>query len=230
MRSPPEYGYAGVPTGAEVAPGIVELFRGETRVAYGIVVSSKGKVVTKASELIEPITCRMSNGVTLPAAILKVSPEHDLALLSVDAADLKSIRISTSDRSSPSCLAVAVMSKERIEPGVVAHSTQAIASDDGILPFHRNEVEDVSDGLKVIDDQSLQTLNVPIKKGDKILSFCRGIVGVKNEWERLDKSTVFQVKGTAGDPVQLRVHRNGGEVTFRMPLHPTVDRLPDTSA
>lgn len=216
---------------AQVAPGVVELFSGETRVAHGIVVSSKGTVLTKASELIEPITCRLSNGVTLPAAILKVSPEHDLALLSVEAADLKSIRISMFDRSSPSCLAVAVMSKERLEPGVIAHSTQAIASHDGIiLPLPGNAVEDGPEGLKVTDDQWLQTLNVPLKKGDEILSFCRSFVGTKNEWEKLDKSTYLQVKGTAGDPVQLRVRRNGEVFTFRMPLFPPVLRLPNTSA
>ncbi len=215
----------------EVAPRVVELLYGEKRVAYGIAVSSKGTVLTKASELIEPVSCRLANGVTLPVSILKVSREHDLALLSIETDDLKPVKFSTSSHVLPRSLATAVLSSERFEIGVVAHSAQAIATDEGFLPFRRNAIDDGQDCLKVIDDEWLQTLNVPIKKGDEILRYSRSLVGDPSEWEKLDKATAFQGKGTAGDPLQLLVRRNNEEFTLRMSLFPTnYPGLPDTNA
>ncbi|MEC9352072.1 MAG: hypothetical protein VYD81_02040, partial [Planctomycetota bacterium] len=54
------------------------------KAALGTVVSKKGEVLTKASEMKGKIECRLADGGTLPARVVAVSERHDLALLQLE--------------------------------------------------------------------------------------------------------------------------------------------------
>jgi serine protease Do len=59
--------------------------------AYGTIVKSDGWIVTKASELKSPIICKLKDGRELEAKIVGVQEKYDLAMLKVNATDLKPI-------------------------------------------------------------------------------------------------------------------------------------------
>lgn len=72
--------------------GCVVLVRsGQNDVAWGTIVGPDGWIVTKADELEPPITCRLPDGRELPAEIIGISPQHDVAMLKIDARDLPEI-------------------------------------------------------------------------------------------------------------------------------------------
>ncbi len=80
---------------AQVVAGVrrcVVLIRsGGNDVAWGTIVGPDGWIVTKADELKPPITCRLPDGRELPADIVGISSQHDVAMLKIDARDLPEI-------------------------------------------------------------------------------------------------------------------------------------------
>jgi serine protease Do len=80
--------------GAEpnVGRGVVSVLADDNQVALGTVVSADGDILTKASELPEgPLSCRLPDGSTLPAARRGVDSKWDVALLKVKAASLPTL-------------------------------------------------------------------------------------------------------------------------------------------
>lgn len=65
---------------------VVECFG--RQVAFGTVVDRDGLLLTKASELTGPATCRLADGRVLPAEVVGADPAFDLALLKVAADNL----------------------------------------------------------------------------------------------------------------------------------------------
>src|SRR5205085_1417434 len=59
--------------------------------ALGAIVAGDGWIITKASELKGKIVCRLKDGRDYDAKIIGVHPEHDIALLKVDATELKPV-------------------------------------------------------------------------------------------------------------------------------------------
>lgn len=64
----------------------------------GTVVGADGWIATKYSELHDPIVCRLPDGHQLPAKVVGIDSHYDLALLKVDAKDLKSVDWSDDDK------------------------------------------------------------------------------------------------------------------------------------
>jgi len=64
----------------------------------GTVVGADGWIATKYSELHDPIVCRLSDGKQLPAKVVGFDSHYDLAMLKVDAKDLKSVDWSDDDK------------------------------------------------------------------------------------------------------------------------------------
>ena len=73
---------------AEVAEATVEVRADGKRVAFGGIVGRDGWVVTKADEVKGPVTCRLKDGRDLPARLVGVDRDVDLAMLKIDAKDL----------------------------------------------------------------------------------------------------------------------------------------------
>lgn len=212
----------------KVTPAVVEIWSGKTRIAFGIVVDADGEVLTKASELKEPIRCRSVSGIEYPASIIKVSREHDLALLNIEATGLQTIQFGKEANVVPGTLATIALPDRNTEIGVVAHGKQAIASDPGILPFLLSDIEETKDGLKLIDDEWIRTarvtgkVNIPLKKGDEIVAFSDHVLLEQPKWRKLSKPMAVKQLGTAGDPVHLRVRRGGRELNLSFPLSGTM--------
>jgi serine protease Do len=57
----------------------------------GTIVSQDGFIITKYSELKEPITCRLADGRHFPARVVGEDPSYDLAMLKIDATELKPV-------------------------------------------------------------------------------------------------------------------------------------------
>ncbi|MBI3910029.1 MAG: trypsin-like peptidase domain-containing protein [Armatimonadetes bacterium] len=73
--------------------GAVRLFSGSQEVAWGLVVSSEGDVLTKASELPEgEITCVLADGRRLPAVRQRTDEKWDVALLKVPGGEVEPVR------------------------------------------------------------------------------------------------------------------------------------------
>lgn len=78
---------------ASIRQSLAEVWDESRRVAYGLVVSKDGRIVTKLSLLSDSISCRVNGGRKLKARVIFESKESDLALLKVDASGLAPARI-----------------------------------------------------------------------------------------------------------------------------------------
>lgn len=86
---------------AEVTPDffrsvVVITIKGE-QAALGVVVSADGYIISKSSELTEPLNARLASGRSLPARIIGRADEHDVALLKIDATNLTAIPFKDGD-------------------------------------------------------------------------------------------------------------------------------------
>ncbi len=68
------------------------------RRAQGVIVGADGLVLTKASEMSGRIVCELVDGRELDARLLATDPEHDLALLGIEAGELVPIAWSEDER------------------------------------------------------------------------------------------------------------------------------------
>jgi serine protease Do len=74
-----------------VRRSVVMVLSGERLVAQGTVVGAEGWVLTKASDLSDPIVCQFADGRRLEASVAGKSWEHNLALLKVAAKGLPAV-------------------------------------------------------------------------------------------------------------------------------------------
>jgi S1-C subfamily serine protease len=86
------------PVVGSAAPSVVRILNDAKQVALGIVVDRDGLILTKASEVEheKTIVCKLPDGRSLPARIVRADTGNDIALLSVDAKDLTPVRWTTS--------------------------------------------------------------------------------------------------------------------------------------
>lgn len=77
---------------AESRKATTRVLANDLQVALGVIVSADGLVITKASELYGKITCGLYDGRQVPAEIVGVNEEHDVAMLRVDARELPVVR------------------------------------------------------------------------------------------------------------------------------------------
>jgi serine protease Do len=72
----------------KVSKSTVRIQCGGKDTALGVVVSTDGFILTKHSDLVEPLTVKFANGTELNGKLVGVNPEHDLAMLKVLAGGL----------------------------------------------------------------------------------------------------------------------------------------------
>ncbi|MEN0109280.1 MAG: PDZ domain-containing protein [Planctomycetota bacterium] len=77
----------------EFRDATVEVRSGGKRVAMGGVVGPNGWIVTKASRCTPPVVCVLRDGRKLPAELIGVDPEIDVAMLKVEATGLPSLEL-----------------------------------------------------------------------------------------------------------------------------------------
>ena len=104
------------------------------RAALGTIVSARGFVLTKASEMRGDIICTLADGVELPAVIVGIRDDYDLAMLKISGGDLTPARWSKSPEPVPgSWLATPGHGTIPIAIGVVSASSREIAPPRGVL-------------------------------------------------------------------------------------------------
>jgi serine protease Do len=109
------------PIASQLPSIAVEVFADGKRRALGTIVASDGLVLTKASVLAGPVSCRLGDGRKIPARVQKRSRELDLALLKIDAAGLPEARWSRKDdRIVPGKLIAALVPGQQPRAGVVS--------------------------------------------------------------------------------------------------------------
>lgn len=93
-RGPPELAGAEAEVrrrAGSVKGSLVTILDGDEPVALGAIVTRDGGIVTRAGALGEAPSCRLADGRTEPAKVVRVSREDDVALLRIAAADLPAI-------------------------------------------------------------------------------------------------------------------------------------------
>jgi len=197
------------------------------RRCLGTVVSSEGCVLTKASELYGRIACRLADGRVLPATVVNVSREHDLALLKIEATGLPQIRWSGRQQIPVGSFVGAMRYQEPPVVGIVALATHYVPRAAGYLVF--GEVKDGKDGVEVTKLRGIweypgemhKGKEGPLRKGDVILHVEGHLTPDLKTFEAVTKheGPSWEVPFViAGDPIRVGVKRDGKDLELRYPL------------
>lgn len=118
---------------ASASASTVNILSDGDKVALGTVIDARGWIMTKASELAEPVVCELADGRSLTAEIVGIDNENDMALLRVEAEDLTSAVWRTSPILLGSWLAVPSPSGDPVSIGVVSVAPREIHPQPGVL-------------------------------------------------------------------------------------------------
>jgi serine protease Do len=132
------------PVVEDASKSTVRVYVDGKRKALGTVVDASGYVATKASELQgKTIECEVHGGRKLVATLVGIDKERDLAMVKLDAADLKAIV--WSDATAPgvgSWVATPGLDKDPLSVGVVSVDVRPIARARGALAVVLSESND----------------------------------------------------------------------------------------
>ena len=117
-------------------------------VALGTIVGANGWILTKASELSGEITCKVPGKGHHRAKIVGVHQAYDLAMLKIDADDLRAVAFNQSSQYfAGKWVAAAGGDQDPIAVGVVSVSRREIPADQGVLGVM---IEQTDDGPRVV--------------------------------------------------------------------------------
>ncbi len=197
------------------------------RRCLGTIVSNEGHVLTKASELYGRISCRLADGRVLPANVVNVSREHDLALLRIEATALPQIRWSGRQQIPVGSFVGAMRYQEPPVVGVVALPTHNVPRAAGYLVV--GEVKDGKGGVEVTELRGLweypgdirKGKEGPLRKGDVIRHVEGHLTPDLKTFEAVTKheGPSWEVPFViAGDPIRVGVKRDGKDLELQYPL------------
>lgn len=153
----------------EARQATVQIRCNRTRVALGGLVGPDGWILTKASRLDGPVTCRLIDGRELDARVVGVDSDYDLAMLKIEAKQLAYFNLlptSKSDKKRPGAskgiasssdtedgdwIATVGASLNPVAVGVVSVGPRSIPRRPGFLGIARDEAHEVSKtpGVKI---------------------------------------------------------------------------------
>lgn len=172
------------------------------QIALGTVVSSDGLVLTKASELKGDLFCEFASGDVVPAKIIGLDTENDLALLSSDVTGIDAGRWAASGSTQTGhWVATPLDHLEDVEVGVVSVDARNIAPSKPFIGIFMNEAEPT--GILVLsvqpgspaDEGGLKPEDVILKIDDQLV---KDISDLRKKLEQFD----------AGDLVTLSIVRD----------------------
>lgn len=228
------------PVAVPLRQSVVKLLSAGQQIALGTIVSSDGKILTKASELRGTVNARLADDRVLAVKVLAVAPEHDLALLQIDAKDLTPLKLDSADPATGQWLATLGTTEIPLAAGVVSVERWLIQADaimgvyptDGDLPGAR--IIDLAPGGAAakagmliddlvirIDDEvirnqhSLKSILAKMKPGQKVS------VRVQRGDEQVDLVVTL---GRRGAPSERAARQNtmGGKLSARRTGFPAV--------
>lgn len=186
---------------------IVEIKVDGRKVALGGIVGPDGWILTKASALAGPITCRLFDGRELDARIVGVSREFDVAMLKVEAKQLPKLAISeTVVPVVGSWLASVGMDSYPLAVGVVSVEPREIPHQAGILGIQLDAVAGPALIVRVFPGSAAAKAGLLVN--DTILE----IDGVATPTREALVRRVQEFN--PGDHVSLEIERDGEQLTL----------------
>ncbi len=193
--------------------------QGRTQLAYGMVVSSDGAILTKASEIEGKtgLTVRVDRQAFDEVEIVAVDPVWDVALLRVDADDLVPVEYIDEDAGDLQhgtwVVANGATSRlaRRALGGVISANAREIPAAGGAVLGLVMEVTD--DGVRVEEVvEGSGAERAGLEKGDILVAIDGMVVGIPED--------IIEAMGerSAGESIQLRYLRDDGEHDVEVPL------------
>ena len=204
----------------DLPPVLVEVLSDEKPRALGTIVRSDGRILTKASELYGALSCRFGDGRILPATIDSVSPQHDLAVLKVDAQNLPTAEFCPSEKTPVGTLIAALIPSKPAVAGMVCTPVRSIARERGVAGVG---VRDSDRGLEVYEDEWARSFDIPLRKGDIIVQVEDHR---KPDPETFERAVERAEDKCAGDPIRVSVKRGDETLEFHFPLAPVWSPYP----
>lgn len=185
--------------------------------ALGTIVGPDGWVVTKASELRGKITCRLDEKRELPATLVGVSTEYDLAMVKLEARGLPVLPWGQAKPSVGTWVASAGLDADPIALGIVGAPERRIPPPSGVLGV---VVADGDGGVKIVAIQpKSQAEKAGLKAGDVITK----IAGSPTP-NRAALQTVLKVHHV-GEKVKVSVRRDKQNLVLDAQLGQAMETL-----
>ncbi|HZZ29447.1 MAG TPA: trypsin-like peptidase domain-containing protein [Pirellulales bacterium] len=189
----------------------VRVVSGGKDVALGTVVGSEGWIITKYSELRDPVICRFTNGRQLHAQVVGYDPDYDLAMLKVDATGLKTVDWAN-DEHGPAVgqlVATASPGDLPIAVGVISVPERKIPAHSGWLGIHFGDGNNAQI-LRVLSGSPAEQAG--LKADDILLEL--------NEQKVADSAQFVDLihRLRPGDQVHLLVKRGDDQLKFAATL------------
>lgn len=195
----------------------VRIRANDADVAFGTVVRADGYVITKASQLQGDLTVRLADGRQLPAEYAGYSPDHDVALLRVDADGLPVVQWQNED-----------------DPGigswVITPDQQGAPRSVGVTSVARREIprnaEPALLGITMTSSESSQVIVQQVASGSAAeragLQEADAILMLDDVKIKSSRMMIEQIARRApGDTVILQIERDGETLTLQATLtHP----------
>jgi serine protease Do len=190
--------------------------------ALGAIVGADGWIITKASELTGKIVCRVKDGTHYDARIYGIQEEYDLALLKIDASDLKPVQWEDSKAAKVGrWVATVAPADDAVGIGVIGVATRGLKlgdqppknliTDGGYLGVSLEDAD--GGGAKIIQVSSKSAAD---KAGLKI----NDVVLQINTRKVVDMQAMIGMiqKLKPGVEVTIKARRGEGEMEFRAKL------------
>ncbi|HVJ87243.1 MAG TPA: PDZ domain-containing protein [Caulifigura sp.] len=201
---------------AEAGQWTVELTRNRKELALGLIVSSKGEILTKLSQVQPPVStsqlasttgesasrlmCRLPGGKLVEATMIASDPETDLALLKVEADGLKAAEFEQGFKPELGRWVVTPSTGGFVKMiGIVSAQPRSIpaAKVFGVLGVQLDQVGGTARILEVLEDSGAKAAG--LKPGDLVV--------------RCDDK---EITGSGSLQYQIRQRKPGEEVTLRI--------------
>ncbi len=196
---------------ASALKSVVEVLDGYRIVALGVIISRNGLILTKASDLPEAPICRFSDGRMLPASLVKMTDENDLATLKVDALDLPTAEWSEMAETRVGTI-LAIPTRDRaVVSGFLSHPPVSIPAEPGALWVRLQDGVMGVEVVQVLDDFGMPTL----RKGDIVRSIDGHQIRDIQDYRKLCDPEHGQLHWTAGGRPSVLVSREGTVVALR---------------
>lgn len=200
---------------ANVRECVVLVRCGGKDVAWGTIVGPDGWIVTKADELEPPVECRLPDGRELPAEIVGISSEHDVAMLKIDARGFPHITWHQGEDPGVGRWLITPAFNAEIPAviGVVAAPRRSIPIQPGVLGVSLRDTESGPSVTQVLEGTAAAAAG--LKTGDIIL-LVDGVAAEKAA------DVVRAIRGhRPGEKIILRIRRSEEEQDIEAVLKPS---------
>lgn len=209
---------------AQANEATVRIFSEGKELALGTVIGPNGWIITKYSELRAPLTCRLADGRIYAAEVVGHHPQYDLAMLKIDAKDLKSVVWAETPKSSGSddkkladvgvgrFVATAAPGDLPRAVGVVSVPLRKIPPRAGVLGVRFEPNQSEPKITEVFPGSGAEQAG--LKAGDIITKVADSLI------ESREKLVQIVRKYRAGDTVTLSIRRGDEDVQITATLSP----------